>query len=810
MAKKKINDSLGSMASVDAPLILPKNLPLLPMRDVVVFPYLILPLFVGRDSSLAAVESALEAEQLIFLSAQKDSTQENPDPGDLHKIGAVAMIMRKLRLPDGRLKILVQGLTRARITSWKMRHPYMQVAFKPLEDKAWKESLKLEALVRNVREASETILALRGLLSGDVEAILNSVGEPGRLADMVAGNLRLKTEEAQDILECLDPVERLAAVNRHLRRELEVATLQASIESEAKEEMNKSQREYYLREQLKALRRELGDSEDRQQEVVELRKALDAKNMPEQCRLEAMKQLKRLEQMSAESSEAMIVRTYIDWIIDLPWNTRSKERIDIAKASHILEQAHYGLGKIKDRILEHLSVHKLNPRMKGPILCFLGPPGVGKTSLGKAIALALGREFVRLSLGGIRDEAEIRGHRRTYIGAMPGRILQGIKNAGTSNPVFMLDEIDKVGSDFRGDPTSALLEVLDPEQNNSFSDNYLNLPYDLSRVMFITTANLEEAIPEPLLDRMEVIELSGYTEEEKLCIARRHLLPRQIKDSGLKESMVAVSDEAILEIIRSYTRESGVRNLERELGAMCRKLARQVAEGQKGPFAVSEVRKFLGAVKYLPEDNQSEGEVGVVNGLAWTPVGGEVLRVEIVLLEGKGNLTITGSLGEIMKESAQAALSYARSRSQRLGLKPDFFENMDMHLHVPAGAIPKDGPSAGITICLAMISALTGIPARDDLALTGELTLTGKVLPIGGLKEKSLAALRARLKMVLAPAGNQKDREDLPASVRRGMEIKYISHMDQVLEICLAGPLLGPAQAAPKKKSNRTAFSQDG
>jgi ATP-dependent Lon protease len=621
--------------------------------------------------------------------------------------------------------------------------------------------------------------------------------------------LRLKTEEAQDILECLDPMERLAAVNRHLRRELEVATLQASIESEAKEEMNKSQREYYLREQLKALRRELGDSEDRQQEALELRKALDAKNMPEQCRLEAMKQLKRLEQMSAESSEAMIARTYIDWIIDLPWNIKSKERIDIAKASHILEEAHYGLGKIKDRILEHLSVHKLNPRMKGPILCFLGPPGVGKTSLGKAIALALGREFVRLSLGGVRDEAEIRGHRRTYIGAMPGRILQSIKNAGTSNPVFMLDEIDKVGSDFRGDPTAALLEVLDPEQNNSFSDNYLNLPYDLSRVMFITTANLEESIPEPLLDRMEVIELSGYTEEEKLCIARRHLLPRQIKDSGLQEGMVAVSDEAILEVIRSYTRESGVRNLERELGAMCRKLARQVAEGKKGPFVIDEAGKLLGTVKYLPEDNRSEGEVGVVNGLAWTPVGGEVLRVEIVLLEGKGNLTITGSLGEIMKESAQAALSYVRSRSQRLGLRPDFFENMDMHLHVPAGAIPKDGPSAGVTICLAMISALTGIPARDDLALTGELTLTGKVLPIGGLKEKSLAALRANLKMVLAPAANQKDRDDLPASVRQGMEIKYISHMDQVLEICLARPLSGKAPAAPKKKNHRTAFAQN-
>lgn len=802
MAKKKIGApaKLENLSPSEMTLLLPKSLPLLPMRDVVVFPYLILPLFVGRDSSLAAVESSLEGEQLIFLATQKNSSDDDPAPADLYKVGTVAMVMRRLRLPDGRLKILVQGLTRARITSWKREQPHMQVNIKPLDDKPWKPSVKLEALLRNVREASENILSLRGLLSSDVEAILNSVAEPGRLADMVAGNLRLKIPEAQEILEHLDPVERLFKVNEHLSHELEVASLQARIESEAKEEMSKSQREYYLREQLKALRRELGDGEDRQQELLELKMALEAKKLPAQCHEEAMKQLSRLEQMMPESSEAMILHTYLDWIVDLPWNKMSRERIDIIKAGAILDQEHYGLGKVKDRILEHLAVRKLNPDMKGPILCFSGPPGVGKTSLGKAIAQALGRKFVRMSLGGIRDEAEIRGHRRTYIGAMPGRILQSLKTAGTGNPVFMLDEIDKVGNDYRGDPTSALLEVLDPEQNNSFSDNYLNLPYDLSKVMFITTANLEDAIPEPLLDRMEVIEISGYTEEEKVCIAEKHLLPRQIKNSGLDARLVNIGRAAILEVIRFYTRESGVRNLERELGAICRKLARQVAEGRKGPFKVDSqmVNKLLGTIKYPLEDDKGEGEIGVATGLAWTSVGGEVLRIEVALLEGKGNLTITGSLGEVMRESAQAALSYIRSRAELLGLLPGFYDETDIHLHVPAGAIPKDGPSAGVTICLAMISALTGIPVREDVALTGEITLTGKVLPIGGLKEKSLAALRANLNLLLAPARNRKDFDDLPDSVKKGLQIEFVSHMDEILKLALAGPL--PKKSVRTKK----------
>ncbi len=802
MARKKIGRTpkLEDLTPSELTLFLPKTLPLLPMRDVVVFPYLILPLFVGRDSSLAAVDAALEGEQLIFLAAQKNSAEDNPGPADLYKVGTVAMVMRRLRLPDGRLKILVQGLTRARITSWKRQQPHMQVSIKPLDDKPWRASVKLEALLRNVREASENILSLRGLLSSDVEAILNSVSEPGRLADMVAGNLRLKIPEAQDILERLDPVDRLFKVNEHLSHELEVASIQARIEYEAKEEMSKSQREYYLREQLKALRRELGDGEDRQQEMLELRMALEAKKLPPQCHGEAMKQLARLEQMAPESSEAMIVHTYLDWIVDLPWSKTSRERIDLVKASQILDKEHYGLGKVKERILEHLAVRKLNPDMKGPILCFSGPPGVGKTSLGKAIASALGRKFVRMSLGGIRDEAEIRGHRRTYIGAMPGRILQCLKTAGTSNPVFMLDEIDKVGSDYRGDPTAALLEVLDPEQNNSFSDHYLNLPYDLSKVMFITTANLEDTIPEPLLDRMEIIEISGYTEEEKLCIAEKHLLPRQIKNSGLAAKDIQISREAVLEIIRSYTRESGVRNLERELGAVCRKLAREVAEGKKGVFKVTpaNLRKLLGIVKFPAEDDKGEGEIGVATGLAWTSVGGEVLRIEVALLEGKGSLTITGSLGEVMKESAQAALSYVRSRTERLGLKAGFYDELDIHLHVPAGAIPKDGPSAGVTICLAMVSALTGIAVKEDVALTGEITLTGKVLPIGGLKEKSLAALRSHMKLLLAPSRNQKDFDDLPASVKKGLRIEFVSHMDQVLELALAGPLAKKKTKAKK------------
>ncbi len=800
---------------------LPETLPLLPVRDVVVFPYMILPLFVARDSSVAAVESAMARDQLVFLAAQMDQNVEHPAPEDLYTIGAVGMIMRQLRLPDGRLKVLVQGITRARVTSWERSKPFIEVGIEPLDEPEEPEEggapqeelpLEVEAMMRSVREASEKILSLRGLLSGDVVAILNSVEGPGRLADLVASNLRLKIGEAQDILEETDPVARLKKVHDHLGKELEVSTMQAKIQSEAKEEMTKSQREYYLREQLRAIRRELGDAEDRHQELLDLRESLEKKSLSEEVRKEAFKQLGRLENMQPEAAEATIVRTWLDWVLELPWQESSKDRIDIKKAQRILDQDHFDLKKVKERILEYLAVRKLNPRMKGPILCFLGPPGVGKTSLGRSIAKAMGRKFVRISLGGVHDEAEIRGHRRTYIGALPGRIIQGLKTAGANNPVFMIDEVDKVGEDYRGDPTSALLEVLDPEQNFSFSDHYLNLPFDLSKVMFIATANQEDTIPEALLDRMEVIELSGYTDEDKVTIARRHLLPRQIKEHGLKPTQVRVSDAAIFEVIRGYTREAGLRSLERELAGICRKLARRVAEGKSGPFAVSAqgVTKYLGVVKFLPEEEKGEGEIGVATGLAWTAFGGEVLRVEVSLTEGKANLTITGSLGEIMKESVQAALTYARSRAKEFGLKRGFYEDLDLHLHVPSGAIPKDGPSAGITICTAIISALTGVPVREEVAMTGEVTLTGKVLPIGGLKEKSLAALRAGIKTILVPEKNQKEVSEIPAKVRRALKIIFVSHMDQVLELALTGPprvppkprkAAGQAKAAPKTKS---------
>ena len=774
---------------------IPETLPLLPVRDVVVFPYMILPLFVARDASVKAVDEALERDQLIFLSTQTDPNVENPKEDDIYETGTIGMVMRQLKLPDGRLKVLVQGITRARISEYIKKKPYYEVRADTIPESSedYEMTVELEALMRNVREASEKILALRGLLSGDVMSILDSVEDPGRLADLVASNLRLKIPEAQEILESDDAINRLELVHTQLSKELEVSTMQAKIQSEAQEEMSKSQREYYLREQIRAIRRELGDAEDRSQELSSLREQIVKKQMSDEVRSEALKQLSRLEQMQPEAAEATIVRTYLDWVLDLPWKQSSRDRLDIKRAKRILDEDHYGLDKVKDRILEYLAVRKLNPKMKGPILCFIGPPGVGKTSLGRSIARAMGRKFFRMSLGGVRDEAEIRGHRRTYIGALPGRIIQGLKTAGYNNPVFMIDEVDKVGADFRGDPTSALLEVLDPEQNNSFSDHYLNLPFDLSKVMFITTANMEDTIPDALYDRMEVIELSGYSDEDKLIIARRHLLPRQQKENGLKKRQLSISDAAIMDTIRGYTREAGLRSLERELGSICRKLARRVAEGEKGPFQVNQnsVTKLLGVPKFLPEDEKSEGEVGVATGLAWTAFGGEVLRVEVTPLEGKGNLTLTGQLGEVMRESAQAALSYIRSRYDVFGLKADFYEDLDIHLHVPSGAIPKDGPSAGVTICSAMVSALTGNPLLENLAMTGEITLTGKVLAIGGLKEKTLAALRTGMKTILVPEQNKKDISEIPKKVRRRLEIKTMDHMDQVIKLAFA--------KAPKK-----------
>lgn len=762
---------------------LPSQVPLLPVRDVVVFNYMILPLFVGREKSVLAVDAALNSNRHILIATQKDEKIDDPGPHDVHPVGTVATIMRMLKMPDGRLKVLVQGVTRARITGFVHSEPFHMVEIEPLpEPEAMELTPELEAMIRTAREQSEKILSLRGIASPDVLAVLNNVEEPGRLADLIASNLRMKVEEAQEILACEDSVQRLALVNRQLLKEAEVAEMQAKIQNMAKEGMDKAQREFFLREQLKAIRKELGDAAEGEEELEELRAALKKVGLPKDVRKEADKQLKRLETMHPESSEATVIRAYLDWLVELPWKKLSKDQLVIQEAKTILDDDHYGLDKVKDRILEYLSVRKLNPDMKGPILCFVGPPGVGKTSLGRSIARSMGRKFVRMSLGGIRDEAEIRGHRRTYIGSMPGRIIQSIKQAGTRNPVVMLDEIDKVGTDFRGDPSSALLEVLDPEQNFAFSDHYLNVPFDLSKVMFICTANVLDTIPSALLDRMEVIRIPGYTEEEKIKIARKYLLPRQIKENGLRPEDMHITDQMMSRMIREYTREAGLRNLERELGSVCRKLARKVAENELGPFTITAkmLSKLLGVARFLEDEKDQELYPGVALGLAWTPVGGEVLHVEAATMPGKGKLILTGQLGDVMKESAQAALSYARGRAKKLGLDPDFSEKLDIHIHVPAGATPKDGPSAGVTLITALLSALTGTPVRNDLAMTGEITLRGRVMPVGGIKEKILAAVAHGLREVLVPKQNNKDVQEVPADLRRKIKVRFVEHVDEI------------------------------
>ncbi|WP_417910834.1 endopeptidase La [Candidatus Electronema sp. PJ] len=768
---------------------IPEELPMMAVRDVVVFNYMILPLFVGRPSSVSAVNEAMSGNKMLMLVTQKDVASDKPEPEELYEVGMVVQIMRSLKLPDGRLKVLVQALAKARITDCKQKEPHFRVGITLVEEEeTGPVTVEIEALMRLVREQTEKIMSLRGILSADLMGIVNSIEEPGRLADLVGSNLRLKVGESQKILETVDPLERLRLVANLLNKELEVAAVQAKIQSDAREEMSKSQREYYLREQMQALKKELGDDDSYTEDIEELNKKISKKKLPKHARKEALKELKRLEMMHPDASEANIIRTYIEWIIDLPWKKSSTDLLDLVKAAKVLDEDHYGLEKVKERILEFLAVRKLNTETKGPILCFVGPPGVGKTSLGKAVARAMGRKFYRLSLGGMRDEAEIRGHRRTYIGAMPGRILQGLKSAGTNNPVFMMDEIDKIGSDYRGDPSSALLEVLDPEQNNTFSDHYMNMPFDLSKVMFITTANRTDTIPGPLMDRMEVIEIAGYTQEEKKAIARTYLLPRQTKENGIKLNQVKMDDSIIDLIISSYTEEAGVRNLERELGRICRKLARKIAEGGKGPYSISKntVEKYLGPPKYLPDaELDTLAQPGLAIGLAWTSVGGALLHIETSIVPGKGSLLLTGKLGEVMKESAQAALTYCRSRSSALGVEKGYFESRDIHIHVPAGAIPKDGPSAGITMTVALCSAITEQKVRKGIAMTGEVTLRGRVLPIGGLKEKALAALRAGITKVIIPKDNEKDLVEIPEEMRRKLIFYPVSHMDEVIELTL-------------------------
>ncbi len=789
----EFNDSLS--ASMDdfsentQDLEIPDELPMMAVRDVVVFNYMIIPLFVGRPGSIEAVNEAINGDKLLMLVTQKDATKDNPEPEDIYKVGMVSMIMRTLKLPDGRLKVLVQALSKAQVKKYLQKDPHFRVEVELLEEQETSEiSVETEALMRTVREQTEKIMSLRGILSSDLMMIINNIEEPGRLADLVGSNLRLKVTESQQILETVDPEKRLRLVADLLNKELEVSTVQAKIQSDAKEEMSKSQREYFLREQMQALKKELGDEDSYSQEIEELRKIIKKKKLPKYAKKEARKQLKRLEMMHPDASEANIIRSYIEWIIDLPWKKSSKDRLDLKLGAKVLDEDHYGLEKVKERILEYLAVRKLNPATKGPILCFVGPPGVGKTSLGQAIAKAMNRKFYRLSLGGMRDEAEIRGHRRTYIGALPGRILQGLKGVKTNNPIFMMDEIDKIGADYRGDPSSALLEVLDPEQNFTFSDHYLNLPFDLSKVMFITTANTIYTIPGPLLDRMEVIQLSGYTLEEKMVIARKFLLPRQVQENGIKPRQIRLDDKILGKVISNYTHEAGVRNLERELGKICRKLARKIAEGGKGPYTISKntLSRYLGPPKYLPESVlDTISQPGLAVGLAWTEVGGELLHIEITILPGKGRLTLTGQLGDVMKESAQAALTYCKSRYEKIGVEQDYFDKADIHIHVPAGAIPKDGPSAGITMTTALFSAVSGRIVKKNIAMTGEVTLRGRVLPIGGLRDKALAALRAGITNIIIPDENKKDLVEIPEPLREKITFHPVKDMDTVIELAI-------------------------
>jgi len=786
---------------------IPERIPVLPVRDIVVFPYMILPLFVGRDMSIKAIEEALEDTKMIMLLTQRDLSVETPVASELYDIGVVGLIMRMLKLPDGRIKVLVQGLSKARVKKFTKTEPYFEAKVEKIEDELPEAgNIEMEALTRTVKQQMDKAVSLGKNVLPDVMVVIENLEDPGRLADLIASNLGLKTDQAQEMLEIRDPIERLRKVSDVLGREIELLLVQQKIQTEAKGEIDRSQREYFLREQLKAIQKELGDIDERAEEAAEYRIKIKSAKLPGDVEKEADKQLKRLSKMHPDSAESGTIRTYLDWIVELPWSKTTKDKLDIKAAKKVLDHDHFDLEKIKERILEYLSVRKLKSKMKGPIICFIGPPGVGKTSLGKSIARALGRKFVRMSLGGVRDEAEIRGHRRTYVGALPGRIIQSIKQAGTNNPLIMLDEIDKVGTDFRGDPTSALLEVLDPEQNNAFTDHYLAVPFDLSSVMFITTANMADTIPGPLRDRMEIIYLSGYTAEEKLGIARNYLLPKQLTEHGITDKVLKISDQGLLTIIMHYTREAGVRNLEREIANVCRKVAREIAEKGKKSFNISasNAQKYLGVPRFMPEEEMPADRVGVSTGLAWTETGGDVLYVEAIRMKGKGVLTITGHLGDVMKESARAALSYVRAKADDLGISEELISNSDLHIHVPAGAIPKDGPSAGITMATSIASALTDRPVRKDQAMTGEVTLSGRVLPIGGLKEKALAAKRHGINRIIIPKRNEKDLEDIPKHIRDDMEFLSVETVDEVLAIALA-PVRGAEKKSLPKKAKKKA-----
>jgi len=761
-----------------------RTAPMLPLRDIVVFPHMVVPLFVGRAKSIRALEEATSSDRQLLLAAQREATDDDPGEEDVYRVGTLGTIIQILRLPDGTVKVLVEGKSRARIKRFLQSEPHFACEVEVMSEPEEK-NVELQALVRSLHTAFEKYVKLNKKVPPETLNTVSAISEPARLADTVVGHLNLRIEDRQRLLELESPSKRLEEVYGLMQAEIEVMEVERKIRGRVKKQMERSQKEYYLNEQMRAIQKELGERDEFKNELSDLEEQLKKKKMPKEARARTEKELGKLKMMSPMSAEATVVRNYIDWMLSLPWNHQVEENHDIVEAERILDEDHFGLEKPKERIVEFLAVQALVERMKGPILCLVGPPGVGKTSLGKSVARATGRDFVRVSLGGVRDEAEIRGHRRTYIGAFPGKVIQGLKKAGSSNPVFLLDEVDKMSVDFRGDPSSALLEVLDPEQNGTFSDHYLDVDYDLSRVMFICTANTLHQIPRPLQDRMEIIQIPGYIESEKLQIARQYLVPKEREANGLGEEQITFSDAAILEIVRRYTRESGVRSLQREIASVCRKVAREVVKQgdayRNTKITPGTVRKLLGAAKYRFGEKEAESLVGVCTGLAFTEVGGELLQAEASVTPGKGKLQLTGRLGDVMQESANAALSYVRSRAKQLGLARDFYSKVDIHIHVPEGATPKDGPSAGITVATAVASALTGIPVRSNVAMTGEITLRGRVLPIGGLKEKLIAALRGKIDTVLIPKDNEKDLKEIPPNVKRGLVIHMVEHMDEVL-----------------------------
>ncbi|MGD0487101.1 MAG: endopeptidase La [Syntrophorhabdales bacterium] len=774
-------------------LFIPAEVPVLPLRGTVAYPDLIVPLVVGRERSIRLIDEAMGRDRLIAILTQKNPDIEDPELEDLYTIGTVATIMKMVKMVDGSQRIVVQGLARFKLVEFTQREPHFRARILPIFEE-YQKDIEIDAMYINLKNLYKKAVEIAPYLSSELSQIATKIENPGNLADLVASTINISVAERQEVLEKIDLKERLKKVTVMLNRELETLELSSKIQSHIKEGIDKTQREYYLREQLKAIQKELGETDERYTEIDELRRKMVEANMPPDVQKVTEKELDRLSKMSSMSAEYTVARTYLDWLVDLPWSYSTEDNLNIKDARRILNEDHYDLEKVKKRILEYLAVRKLKTDMRGPILCFVGPPGVGKTSLGKSIARALGRKFMRISLGGIRDEAEIRGHRRTYVGALPGRVIQGIKKAGSNNPVFMLDEVDKIGMDFRGDPSSALLEVLDPEQNFSFSDHYLEVAFDLSKVMFIATANILDPVPPALKDRMEVLELPGYTEEEKIMIAREFLIPKELGEHGLTADLVEFEEEALQIIVRSYTREAGVRNLEREIAAVCRAIAQEVAEGKTEKTVVKgeDVRKYLGPIKHYSEVAERTKYAGVATGLAWTPTGGDIIFIEATKMKGKGNPPLlTGQLGDVMKESAQAAWSYIRSKAQDFNIPDEVFEKQDVHVHVPQGAIPKDGPSAGITMLVALVSLLTDRPVRNDVAMTGEITLRGLVLPIGGVKEKVLAARRAGITNVILPKMNEKDLEEVPESIKQTMHFKFIERVDEAIDACM-----GPTNSA--------------